>query len=42
MAEGKIRNSKLLVLLLKYFARARIWVYRRTDGSLGAKLQLIG
>ena len=33
-----IRNSKLLALLLKYFARAHIWVYRRTNGRLGAKL----
>jgi deazaflavin-dependent oxidoreductase (nitroreductase family) len=35
---GTIRNSKLLVLLLKYFARAHIWVYQRTNGRLGAKL----
>ena len=33
-----IRNSKLLALLLKYFARAHIWIYRRTNGALGAKL----
>ncbi len=33
-----IRNSTLLALLLKYFARAHIWVYRRTNGKLGAKL----
>jgi F420H(2)-dependent quinone reductase len=38
VAAGRIRNSKLLALLLKYFARAHIWVYRRTDGRLGAKL----
>lgn len=37
MAEW-IRNSRLMALLLKYFARAHIWVYRRTDGRLGAKL----
>src|ERR1700687_5696253 len=33
-----IRNSGFLALLLKYFARAHIWVYRRTNGTLGAKL----
>ncbi len=33
-----IRNSRLLAILLKYFARAHIWVYRRTDGRLGARL----
>lgn len=38
MAEGRIRNSKFLALLLKYFARAHIWVYRRTNGRLGARL----
>jgi F420H(2)-dependent quinone reductase len=38
MAEGRIRNSNFLALLLKYFAHARIWVYRRTNGRLGAKL----
>src|SRR2546430_12027370 len=38
MAEGRIRNSRVLALLLKYFARAHIWVYRRTNGRLGAKL----
>jgi deazaflavin-dependent oxidoreductase (nitroreductase family) len=27
-----------LALLLKYFARAHIWVYRRTNGRLGARL----
>ena len=35
---GRIRNSRLLAVLLKYFARAHIWVYQRTDGRLGAKL----
>jgi deazaflavin-dependent oxidoreductase (nitroreductase family) len=35
---GRIRNSKLLALLMKYFARAHIWVYKRTNGRLGAKL----
>ncbi|WP_457143570.1 nitroreductase family deazaflavin-dependent oxidoreductase [Mycobacterium sp. URHB0021] len=34
----RIRNSSALVLLMKYFARAHIWIYRRTDGRLGAKL----
>ena len=38
MSEGKFRNSKFLVLLLKYFASAHIWVYQRTSGRLGAKL----
>ena len=38
MAEGRIRNSKFLALLVKYFARAHIWVYQRTNGRLGAKL----
>jgi deazaflavin-dependent oxidoreductase (nitroreductase family) len=33
-----IRNSKVLALLMKYFARAHIWVYQRTNGRLGAKL----
>jgi deazaflavin-dependent oxidoreductase (nitroreductase family) len=33
-----IRNSKFLALLMKYFARAHIWVYQRTNGRLGAKL----
>jgi deazaflavin-dependent oxidoreductase (nitroreductase family) len=35
---GRIRNSGFLALLLKYFARAHIWVYLRTNGRLGAKL----
>src|ERR1044071_4343735 len=39
MAERRwIRNSRLLALVMKYFARAHIWVYRRTNGRLGAKL----
>lgn len=38
MSSGRIRNSKALSLLLKYFGRAHIWVYRRTNGRLGAKL----
>jgi deazaflavin-dependent oxidoreductase (nitroreductase family) len=33
-----IRNSRPIALALKYFARAHIWVYRRTDGKIGAKL----
>jgi len=33
-----IRNSKPTALAIKYFARAHIWVYRRTNGRLGAKL----
>jgi F420H(2)-dependent quinone reductase len=35
---GRIRNSKFLAFLLKVFARAHIWVYRRTNGRFGAKL----
>jgi F420H(2)-dependent quinone reductase len=34
----RIRNSRVLALLMKYFARAHIWTYQRTDGRLGAKL----
>jgi F420H(2)-dependent quinone reductase len=33
-----IRNSTALAVLLKYFARAHIWVYQRTNGRLGARL----
>ncbi len=33
-----IRNSRPIALLLKNFARAHIWVYRRTNGKVGAKL----
>ena len=35
---GAIRNSRLLRLAMKYFARAHIWVYRRTNGRIGAKV----
>lgn len=35
---GRIRNSKLLVSVLKNFARVHTWVYQRTNGKLGAKL----
>ena len=38
MAEGRIRNSRFRALLLKFFARAHIWVYLRTNGRLGARL----
>ena len=34
----RIRNSRFLAVVLKYFARVHIWVYRRTNGRLGAKL----
>ena len=34
----RIRNSGLLAAALKRFAHAHIWVYRRTNGRLGAKL----
>lgn len=35
---GRIRNSGLLAWVMKYFARAHIAVYKRTNGRLGAKL----
>ncbi|MFS0896471.1 nitroreductase family deazaflavin-dependent oxidoreductase [Mycolicibacterium litorale] len=35
---GRIRNSQALALAMKYFARAHIWAYRRTDGLLGSRL----
>ena len=35
---GRFRNSKVLALLMKYFARAHVWVYRRTNGRVGARL----
>lgn len=38
VAEGRFRNSRFLALILKYFGRTHIWVYRRTNGRLGAKL----
>ncbi|MDT5162764.1 MAG: hypothetical protein QOC90_3074 [Mycobacterium sp.] len=38
MATGRVRNSKFISLLIKYFAHAHIWVYQRTNGRLGAKL----
>jgi F420H(2)-dependent quinone reductase len=38
MAGRRIRNSKILALMLKYFARAHVWVYQHTKGRLGAKL----
>ena len=34
----RIRNSTLLALALKYFAKVHVAVYRRTNGRLGAKL----
>jgi deazaflavin-dependent oxidoreductase (nitroreductase family) len=34
----RIRNSVLLARAMKYFARAHVAVYRRTNGRLGAKL----
>ncbi len=33
-----IRNSSLLAKAMKYFARAHIAVYRRTNGKVGSKL----
>jgi deazaflavin-dependent oxidoreductase (nitroreductase family) len=33
-----IRNSNVLKQAMKYFARWHIWVYRRTNGRLGARL----
>ncbi|ORB63364.1 nitroreductase family deazaflavin-dependent oxidoreductase [Mycolicibacterium tusciae] len=35
---GAIRNSRPLRAAMKYFARAHIWVYRRTNGRVGARL----
>jgi deazaflavin-dependent oxidoreductase (nitroreductase family) len=32
------RSSRLLAVILKYFARAHIWVYRSTNGRIGARL----
>jgi deazaflavin-dependent oxidoreductase (nitroreductase family) len=37
VAQG-FRNSRFLAHVLKYFARAHIWVYRGTNGRLGARL----
>jgi deazaflavin-dependent oxidoreductase (nitroreductase family) len=34
----RIRNSGVLATALKYFSRAHIAVYQRTNGRLGAKL----
>lgn len=34
----KIRNSSALALALKYFSRAHVAVYQRTNGKLGAQL----
>ncbi|MDT5149335.1 MAG: hypothetical protein QOI01_1068 [Mycobacterium sp.] len=34
----RIRNSRVLAVALKYFSRAHIAVYQRTNGRLGAKL----
>lgn len=33
-----IRNSCPIALLLEFFARIHIWVYRPTDGRIGVKL----
>ncbi len=38
ITKQSFRNSRFLVLLMKYFARAHISVYRRTNGRLGARL----
>jgi F420H(2)-dependent quinone reductase len=35
---GTFRNSRPLALAMKYFARAHIWAYRRTNGRVGARL----
>jgi deazaflavin-dependent oxidoreductase (nitroreductase family) len=35
---GAFRNSRPLKLAMKYFARAHIGVYQRTNGFIGAKL----
>jgi deazaflavin-dependent oxidoreductase (nitroreductase family) len=36
--EGTVRNSRPLKLAMKYFARAHIWAYQRTDGIVGSRL----
>ena len=33
-----IRNSKVVAALLKYFARAHVWIYQHTSGRLGPRL----
>ena len=35
---GGVRNSRFFALTLKYFSRAHIWCYQRTNGRLGARL----
>jgi deazaflavin-dependent oxidoreductase (nitroreductase family) len=35
---GTLRNSRPLALAMKYFARAHIWAYQRTDGIVGSRL----
>src|ERR1700755_3043374 len=35
---GRIRNSRPVVLARKSFAGGHIWLYRRTNGRVGAKL----
>jgi F420H(2)-dependent quinone reductase len=35
---GRIRNSRPVALLMKYFARGHIWLYEHTDGRVGARL----
>lgn len=37
-AGERIRNSGVLALALKHFAKAHVAVYQRTNGKLGAKL----
>lgn len=34
----RVRNSSALKRVLKYFTRGHVWVYRRTNGRVGAKL----
>ena len=34
----RVRNSRALKTVLKYFTRAHVWIYLRTDGRLGARL----
>ncbi|WP_421839998.1 nitroreductase/quinone reductase family protein [Mycobacterium sp.] len=33
-----IRNSKFAIFVIKLIARAHTWLYRRTNGKVGAKL----
>ncbi|PEG43146.1 nitroreductase family deazaflavin-dependent oxidoreductase [Mycolicibacterium agri] len=38
MTQWSFRNSRLLAMMMKRFARAHIWVYQRTNGRVGERL----